>query len=83
MIEKIRYPDGRDYICDDCKKVVGRFGSYRKAQAAGWAVSDERTHCYCPNCAPNHRNTGRAGALSSNGSWLPIGWEQTKIENLG
>ena len=83
MIGQIRYPDGRDYACDDCKNTVGRFRSYQKAQAAGWAVSDERTHCYCPTCAPNHRNTGRAGALSSKGSWLPIGWEQTKIENLG
>ena len=83
MIGEIRYPDGRDYTCDDCKKVTARFSSYPKAKAAKWAVSDARTQCYCPNCAPNHKNVGRAGAPLPQGSWLPAGCEQLKIKNLG
>lgn len=58
MIGKIRYADGRNYICDDCAKASAKFKSYDEARAAGWAVSWERSFCFCPSCAPYHRLGG-------------------------
>lgn len=60
MISKIRYPDGRTYICDDCKASAGKFKNYDAARSAGWAISYDRIECYCPKCAAKHRNVGRA-----------------------
>lgn len=75
MISKIRYPDGRNYCCDDCKKKVRKFLNYAAAKEAGWAISRDRKKCYCPACAPNHRNTGCKGAPLP----LPPGWEQPSL----
>lgn len=61
MIQKTRYEDGRNYVCDDCKNAVGKFGSIKAAIAAGWAVSRDYRRCYCPDCAPRHRHTGKFG----------------------
>lgn len=61
MISKTIYEDGRNYLCDDCKKQVGRFKNYDQARAAGWAISYDRKKCYCPNCAPFRRNVGKTG----------------------
>ncbi len=61
MISNVKYPDGRTYFCDDCKKAVDRFTSYDKARAAGWAISYDRKNCYCPSCAPFRRNVGHTG----------------------
>ncbi len=72
MIGKIRYEDGRIYICDDCKQVVMKFKNENLAKKAGWAVAYARKKCYCPTCAPDHRNTGRGGAPLP----LPEGWVQ-------
>lgn len=85
MVNKIIYPDGRDYACDDCKKVVERFKSIDDARDAGWGVAQGRSTCWCPSCAPQHRHVGRGGAKASktHSSWLPKDFEQTKIENLG
>lgn len=82
MISKIRYPDGRTYLCDDCKKEVKKFKNYQNAIAAGWAISRNRQKCYCPTCAPNHRNTGRGGAPLppvAQPAWVPAGWKQETI----
>lgn len=65
MIGNVTFIDGRDYICDNCKKEVGRFTSYDKARAAGWAISYDRKNCYCPSCAPLRRNVGRCGVKAS------------------
>ena len=86
MIGDIRYPDGRDYGCDDCKREVKRFKNKDKALAAGWAVArweKEGRKCYCPRCAPAHRNTGRAGAPVAplpQPEWVPAGCEQIAIK---
>lgn len=61
MIGKITYADGRNYLCDDCNKKVGKFKSIKAAIAAGWAVSRDYTKCYCPTCAPFRRNVGKTG----------------------
>ncbi len=80
MIGKIRYPDGRTYICDDCNKEVAKFTNYDNARAAGWAVSWERTYCYCPTCATAHRLGGANGKHTKPQQWLPKGLEQIKID---
>ena len=82
-IGKIRYPQGRLYTCDECEKVHKRFKNYPAAILAGWAISRDRQKCYCPNCAPNHRNTGRGGAplpLPAQPDWVPAGWKQETID---
>lgn len=47
----------KTYTCDDCG-ARGAFTSYVKARAAGWAVAKDYEKCYCPTCAPAHRNGG-------------------------
>ena len=78
MIDKIIFPDGRDYGCDDCKNVIGRFKNEDEACAKGWAVANGRKKCYCPKCAPKHRHVGRKGAPLP----LPKDWEQLGIEGI-
>lgn len=78
MIGTIRYADGRRYICDDCGKAVQHFKSYDDARRAGWAVSWERTYCYCPKCAPYHR---LGGATKATEHGLPKSVEQLRIGN--
>ena len=65
MIQKIRYEDGRNYICDDCKNAMAKFSSMKAAIASGWAVSRNYKRCYCPDCAPRHRHTGKYGAKTT------------------
>lgn len=65
MIGKVRFENGRNYLCDDCQKAVERFTSHKAAIAAGWAVSRDYTKCYCPSCAPFRRNVGKSGARRS------------------
>ncbi len=48
---------GKTYKCDDCPNCA-EFSSYVKARFAGWAVSKDYKHVYCPTHAPNHRNGG-------------------------
>lgn len=60
MIGKIIYDYGRTYICDDCH-TLGKFKSYKAARRAGWAIARDYKTCYCPNCAPMHRNVGCRG----------------------
>lgn len=60
MIGRIKYEDGRNYVCDDCRKIK-RFISLRAAKFGGWAVSRDYRRCYCPDCAPAHRHTGKLG----------------------
>lgn len=79
MIAKIVYPDGRTYICDGCKKAVAKFKNYDAARNAGWAISWERTLCYCPKCAPKHR---RGEAKKKNVAVLPKNCGQISIDNL-
>lgn len=64
MIVKIPHDKERkkNYVCDDCKETISTFSSYEKARADGWAISRSRKYCYCPKCAPYHRNVGCAGA---------------------
>ena len=64
MISTTVRPTGRNYLCDDCRKVLEVFKSHKAAIAAGWAVSRDYKNCYCPHCAPKHRHTGRGGAKS-------------------
>ena len=83
MIGDIRYPDGRIYVCDDCEKNVGKFRNYSDAIKAKWAIARGRKKCYCPRCAPAHRNTGRAGAPVAplpQPEWVPAGCEQIAIK---
>ncbi len=81
MIGKIRYPTGRIYACDDCEKKAEKFLNYAAAIAAGWAISRDRKKCYCPSCAPKHRNTGRGGAPVTvpQPDWVPAGMTQETI----
>ena len=49
------------------------FVSIDLARESGWAISRDRRYCYCPKCAPMHRNVGRYsyfsnGNLQANGS---------------
>lgn len=37
------------------------FPTIEAARSAGWAVSRDRKCCYCPKCAPKHRNVGCYG----------------------
>lgn len=60
MINRIRYEDGRLYVCDDCRSVE-KFNSLLAAKSAGWGISRDYRRCYCPECAPRHRHTGRFG----------------------
>lgn len=51
------------FTCDHRGCTVGlntvvKFVSIEAAREAGWAVSRDRMHCYCPSCAPKHRNVG-------------------------
>ena len=48
------------FICDDCNS-NDEFCDVADARANGWAISKNHDACYCPNCAPAHRNTGRGG----------------------
>lgn len=52
---------GRIYVCDDCKTAVKTFVSMKNAKLAGWAISRDYKRCYCPDCAPRHRHTGKYG----------------------
>ena len=61
MISRIIYENGRNYICEDCRKTE-RFKSIRAAKAAGGGISRDYRRCYCPECAPRHRHTGRFGS---------------------
>lgn len=61
MISKTIRENGRNYLCDDCRKVIDTFKSYDQARAAGWAISYDRQKCYCPACAPFRRNVGHTG----------------------
>ncbi len=68
-------------ICADCGapktyNAPTRQSAFDTARASGWAVNRDRTKCYCPSCAPNHRNTGRRG---SRPGVLPAGWQQIKM----
>lgn len=84
-IGKIRYPNGRVYLCDDCKKTAFKFKNEQAALAAGWAVAHGRKNVWCPSCAPRHRNTGRGGAPLPpvpQPSWVPAGWKQETIEDI-
>lgn len=82
MIDKTVYPDGRDYTCDDCKKVTARFISIDVARKqGGWCVVRGRDDCYCPSCAPRHRHVGRGGAKNHK-SQLPKGWAQPSLLEL-
>lgn len=66
------------FSCDDPDCKVGHFSlenfaTIDLARKAGWAISRDRRYCYCPNCAPKHRNVGRYsyfgnGNLQVNGS---------------
>lgn len=60
MIGRIIYEEGRNYICEDCCRTE-RFKSILTAKAAGWGISRDYKRCYCPDCAPGHRHTGRFG----------------------
>ena len=82
MIGKNIIEGKREYVCDDCKNNIQWFNNREKALAAGWAIGrydPKGRKCYCPRCAPNHRNVGCKGAPPA----FPQGWQQTKIENLG
>ena len=69
----------RDYHCDRCKNITGWFSSHKAAISAGWAISRGYKKCYCPTCAPLHRNTGRGGAPAV----LPPGFQQMKLNLNG
>ncbi len=71
----------KKYICDDCGRTA-EFNGYRRARAAGWAISKQYTKCYCPDCAPRHRR-GKAADKNGEPPQLPKGWEQMEIESLG
>ena len=75
MIGKTIYENGRVYLCDRCKTAVEHFKSYKAAIKAGWAIARGRKNCYCPTCAPLHRNTGRGGARA-----VPASWQQIAID---
>ena len=63
MISRTIHEYGRNYLCDDCKKEVQQFKSLMRARAAGWAISRDRKNCFCPKCAPRHRNVGCYGGV--------------------
>ncbi len=67
----------KTYTCDDCGK-RGEFTSYVKARNAGWAVAKDYSNCYCPACAPAHRNGGAKRANDK----FPKDWEQLGIEGI-
>lgn len=51
------------FVCDGkgCSVGLGaivEFASIDQARLAGWAVSRDRKHCYCPRCANKYRNVG-------------------------
>ena len=48
------------FQCDDCNQTAEYF-SVKSARKHGWAVAKNYKNCYCPKCAPSHRNTGRNG----------------------
>lgn len=75
--------NGIYYECDDCG-ITAQFSSYDKARkVGGWSVAKDYKKCYCPSCAPAHRN-GRAANANGRGQLpKPTGWEQLKIEGLG
>lgn len=49
------------YWCDDCKAhyETSDFSDLRDIRKLGWAISKDYKKCYCPKCAPKHRNVGR------------------------
>ena len=60
MIGRTKYEEGRIFICEDCRN-SGQFKSLLAAKTAGWGISRDYRRCYCPDCAPRHRHTGRFG----------------------
>lgn len=68
-----------NYTCDDCG-IKAVFKSYKKARAAGWALSGNYKNCYCPECAPPHRLGGANGKSVPPKHWLPDGFEQIKLD---
>lgn len=56
------------FSCDypGCKNISrhAQFVSIEAARQAGWAISRDRIHCYCPRCAPKRRNVGCKGGFA-------------------
>lgn len=61
------------FACDDCP-TIAEYSNKDAAKAVGWAKGTGNNKCYCPACAPNHRNTGRCGFnnAGSNGKQMLI-----------
>ena len=59
------------FICDDCNS-NDEFCDVADARANGWAISKNHDACYCPNCAPAHRNTGRGGVKNGVSNEKPL-----------
>ena len=56
--------------CSDCKTKIKvdaptKQSAIDTARVYKWAVSRDRKICYCPNCAPLHRNVGCYGGKRS------------------
>lgn len=67
MVKKICY---YILICDSCNKESDKLFNYTGwktfidiARGRGWAVSRNRTTCYCPDCAPYYRHAGKKNIL--------------------
>ncbi len=58
--------------CEDCS-TKGEYSDKDDALAWGWAIAYGGKKCYCPKCAPKHRNTGRGGFKKETGKQLIIG----------
>ena len=59
------------FICDDCK-TNAKFSDVQEARTASWAISKNHDACYCPSCAPAHRNTGRGGVKNGVSKMKPL-----------
>lgn len=60
------------FKCDDprCSAPLStEILSIEAARVLGWAISKDRKKCYCPRCAPVHRNVGLYGAEN-------VGWRR-------
>ena len=68
------------FHCDHpgCTQPEERFVSIDTAREFGWAISRDRMHCYCPKCAPMHRNVGRK-SFFANGNLEVNGYKYKQL----
>lgn len=64
---RYRAPIVAQFVCDDCGNSLQVKSSnvtraIKLARQNGFAISKDKTYCWCDRCALAHKNLGRGGA---------------------